>query len=164
MGSMKDQMMDIESERFDKWLAENSPDVVPGSEEWEQAANLYYWEQEYLADQAQWDHEHGLFVASLNNVHQRYLHAGQELKGLYTLLDTEQPELVYRMSFVHAVTVMEAYLMYCARALLEEDFPLTRFRDEFYMKSDKIKNPVKHAAREMALSMFRPAARILFPG
>lgn len=38
----------------------------------------------------------------------------QELKGLYTLLDTEQPELVYRMSFVHAVTVMEAYLMYCA--------------------------------------------------
>nr|WP_239991069.1 hypothetical protein [Enterobacter sp. GER_MD16_1505_Eko_090] len=78
---MKDQMMDIESERFDKWLAENSPDVVPGSEEWEQAANLYYWEQEYLADQAQWDHEHGLFVASLNNVHQRYLHARQELKG-----------------------------------------------------------------------------------
>jgi hypothetical protein len=63
MGSMKDQMMDIESERFDKWLAENYPDVVPGSE-WEQAANLYYWEQEYLADQAQWDHEHGLFVAS----------------------------------------------------------------------------------------------------
>ncbi|WP_396015951.1 hypothetical protein [Escherichia coli] len=159
MGSMKDQMMDIESERFDKWLAENYPDVVPGSEEWEQAANLYYWEQEYLADQAQWDHEHGLFVASLNNVHQRYLHARQELKGLYTLLDTEQPELVYRMSFVHAVTVMEAYLMYCARALLEEDFPLTRFRDEFYMKSDKIKNPVKHAAREMALSMFRPAAQ-----
>ncbi|HBL8874852.1 TPA: hypothetical protein LTW96_004553 [Enterobacter hormaechei] len=38
---MKDQMMDIESERFDKWLAENYPDVVPGSEEWEQAANLY---------------------------------------------------------------------------------------------------------------------------
>jgi hypothetical protein len=164
MGSMKDQMMDIESERFDKWLAENYPDVVPGSEEWEQAANLYCWEQEYLADQAQWDHEHGLFVASLNNVHQRYLHAMQELKGLYTLLDTEQPELVYRMSFVHAVTVMEAYLMYCARALLEEDLPLTRFRDEFYMKSDKIKNPVKHAARDMALSLFRPAARILFPG
>ena len=159
MGSMKDQMMDIESERVDKWLAENYPDVVPGSEEWEQAANLYCWEQEYLADQAQWDHEHGLFVASLNNVHQRYLHAMQELKGLYTLLDTEQPELVYRMSFVHAVTVMEAYLMYCARALLEEDLPLTRFRDEFYMKSDKIKNPVKHAARDMALSLFRPAAQ-----
>ena len=42
--------------------------------------------------------------------------------------------------------------MYCARALLEHDWPLTRFRDEFYMKSDRIKNPVKHAAREMELS------------
>lgn len=159
MGSMKEQMKDIESERFDEWLADNYPDVVPNSEEWEQAANLYYWEQEAIADQAQWDHEHGLFVASLNNVHQRYLHAKQELKKLYTLLDKEQPELVYRMSFVHAVTVMEAYLMYCARALLEHDWPLTRFRDEFYMKSDKIKNPVKHAAREMDLSLFRPAAQ-----
>ena len=159
MGSAKEQLLDIESERFDEWLEENYPDVVPGSDEWEQAANLYYWEQDALADQAQWDNEHGLFVASLNNVHQRYLHANQELRALYALLDKEQPELVYRMSFVHAVTVMEAYLMYCARALLEHDWPLTRFRDEFYMKSDRIKNPVKHAAREMELSLFKPAAR-----
>ena len=161
MGSMKDQMMDIESERFDKWLAENYPDVVPGSEEWEQAANLYYWEQEYLADQAQWDHEHGLFVASLNNVHQRYLHASQELKKLHALLDEKQPELVYRMSFVHAVTVMEAYLMYCARALLEHDWPLKRFRDAYYLKSNtkRIKNTDKQDAREMSLSKFRPVAR-----
>nr|WP_237162873.1 hypothetical protein [Serratia symbiotica]CDS58919.1 conserved hypothetical protein [Serratia symbiotica] len=112
MGSMKDLMLDIEAERFDEWFAENYPDVIPDSEEWEQEA---------LADQAQWDHEHELFVASLNNVRQRYLHANQELKKLYALLDKEQPELVYRMSFVHAVTVMEAYLMYCARALLEHD-------------------------------------------
>ncbi len=159
MGSMKDLMLDIEAERFDEWLAENYPDVVPDSEEWEHAANLYYWEQEALADQAQWDHEHGLFVASLNNVHQRYLHANQELKKLYALLDKEQPELVYRMSFVHAVTVMEAYLMYCARALLEHDWPLKRFRDAYYMESKRIKNPEKHAARDMDLSLFRPAAQ-----
>lgn len=159
MGSMKEYMQDLEAERFNEWLEENYPDVIPNSEEWEQAANLYCWEQEALADQAQWDHEHGLFVASLNNIHQRYIHAKVELKKLYTLLDKDQPELVYRMSFVHAVTVMEAYLMYCARALLEHDWPLTRFRDEFYMKSDRIKNPVKHAAREMELSLFRPAAR-----
>lgn len=159
MGSMKDLMLEIEAERFDEWLEKNYPDVVPNSEEWDQAANLYYWEQEALADLAHWDHERGLFVASLNNVHQRYLHANKELKKLYALLETEQPELVYRMSFVHAVTVMEAYLMYCARALLEHDWPLKRFRDEYYMKSDKIKNPAKHAAREMELSLFRPAAR-----
>lgn len=97
----------------------------------------------------------------LNNVQERYQHAIQELKKLYALLDTEQPELVYRMSFVHAVTVMEAYLMYCARALLEHDWPLQRFRDAYYLKSERIKNPEKHAALEMALSMFRPAARNL---
>ncbi|WP_313107864.1 MULTISPECIES: hypothetical protein [Pseudescherichia] len=159
MGSMKDLMLDIDAERFDKWLEENYPDVVPGSEEWEQAANLYNWEQEALADMAQRDHERGLFVASLNNVHQRYVHANQELRKLYALLDKEQPELVYRMSFVHAVTVMEAYLMYCARALLEHDWPLKRFRDAYYIKSKRIKNPEKNAALNMELSMFRTAAQ-----
>lgn len=56
-----------------------------------------------------------------------------ELKKLHALLDEKQPELVYRMSFVHAVTVMEAYLMYCARALLEEDRPLERYFEEYYL-------------------------------
>lgn len=156
---MKDSILDIEAERFDEWLAENYPEVVPDSEEWEQAANLYYWEQEAIADQVHWDHEHGLFVASLNNVHQRNLHANQELKKLNALLDREQPELVYRMSFVHAVTVMEAYLMYCARALLEHDWPLKRFRDEYYLKSERVKKKDKQSACEMKLHMFRPAAR-----
>ncbi len=133
MEIMKDMMIDIEAERFNEWLEENYPDVVPESEEWEQAANLYYWEQEALADQAQWDHEHGLFVVSLNDVHQRYRHARQELKKLYALLDRELPEIVYRMSFVHAVTVMEAYLMYCAKALLEHDWPLERYFEAYYL-------------------------------
>lgn len=162
MASMKDSMFDIEAERFDKWLEENYPDVVPDSEEWEQATNLYYWEQDALADQAQWDHEHGLFVASLSNVHQRYLHANQELKKLWALLDNPQPELVYRMSFVHAVTVMEAYLMYCARALLEYDWPLRRFQDEYYLpRTRRPKKKEKQIARAMDISLFRPIARNL---
>ena len=157
---MKDMMIDIEAERFNEWLKENYPDVIPNSEEWEQAANLYYWEQEALADQAQWDHEHGLFEVSLNDVHQRYRHARQELKKLYALLDREQPELVYRMSFVHAVTVMEAYLMYCARSLLEHDWPLKRFRDAYYLKSERVKKNEKQSVREMELDMFSAEAII----
>lgn len=160
MSSTKEHMMDLEAERFEAWAAENHPDVSSGTTEWEQICNYYNWEQEALADQAQWDHEHGLFVASLNNVQQRYRHANQELKKLYALLDKEQPELVYRMSFVHAVTVMEAYLLYCARALLEHDWPLKRFRDEYYLKSDikGVKKTDRQAARGMELSLFRPAA------
>lgn len=159
MGGAKDYLLDIEAERFDEWLEENHPDVVPGSEEWEQAANLYYWKQELSANQAHWDREHGLFEASLNNVHQRYLHAHQELKKLYALLDKEQSELIYRMSFVHAVTVMEAYLMYCARALLEHDWPLKRYFEEYYLPFARADKKVKQAAREMPLSKFRPVAR-----
>lgn len=159
MGSMKEYMHDLEAERFDEWLEEHYPDVVPDSEEWEQAANLYYWEQEALADQAQRGHEHEQFVASLNNIQQRYQHAVQEIKKLWALLENPQPELVYRMSFVHAVTVMEAYLMYCARALLEHDWPLCRFLVEYYLKSERVKKNEKQAAREMELDMFRPAAR-----
>ena len=49
--------------------------------------------------------------------------------------------------------------MYCARALLGHDWPLKRFRDAYYMKSKRIKHPEKHAARDMALSLFRPAAQ-----
>lgn len=98
-------------------------------------------------------------MASLNNVHQRYLHASQELKKLHALLDEKQPELVYRMSFVHAVTVMEAYLMYCARALLEEDRPLERYFEEYYLPFAKVGKKEKQAAREMELTKFRPVAK-----
>lgn len=160
MSSMKEYMLDLEAERFEAWFAEKYPDALSGGEEWEQAGLLYYWEQETLADQAQWDHEHGLFVASLNNVSQRYQHACHELRKIYTLLDDEQPELVYRMSFVHAVTVMDAYLIYCARALLEHDWPLRRFLIEFYLKSaPRVSNKEKLAARTMDIAKFRPMAR-----
>jgi len=157
---MKDYMLDLEAERFEAWFAEQYPDAQTGGEEWEQAWLLYSWEQETLADKAQWDHERGLFVASVNNVHQRYEHANHELRKLYALLDKEQPELVYRMSFVHAVTVMEAYLMYCARALLEHDWPLRRFLVEYYLKSaPRVSNKDKLAARTMNIAQFRPAAQ-----
>lgn len=161
MGSTRDQMLDLDAERFERWMTEHYPGVERDTDEWDQVSFLYYWEQEALQDPAEKSHEQNVFVASLDNVHQRYMHANRELKKLYALLDDEQPELVYRMSFVHAVTVMEAYLMYCARALLEHDWPLKRFRDAYYLKSNtkRIKNTDKQAAREMSLSLFRPAAR-----
>lgn len=160
MGSLKEYMLDLEAERFEAWFSEQYPDAQPGGEEWERAGLLHYWEQEALADQAQWDHEHGLFVASLNNVSQRHRHACQELKKIHALLDDEQPELVYRMSFVHAVTVMDAYLIYCATALLEHDWPLRRFLVEYYLKSaPRVTNKDKLAARIMDVAQFRSTAR-----
>lgn len=31
-------MLDLEAERFEEWLEENYPDIVPDAEEWEQEA------------------------------------------------------------------------------------------------------------------------------
>ncbi|WP_187488599.1 hypothetical protein [Duffyella gerundensis] len=159
MGSMKEHMMDLEMARFETWAAEHYPDVQPDTEEWEQIGLYYYWEQEALAEQAEREHEQDIFAASLDNVQERYRHAKQELRKLHALLDSSQPELVYRMSLVHAVTVMEAYLMYCARALLEHEWPLRRFRDAYYLQSGRINNRAKQAAGGMDISMLRPAAR-----
>lgn len=153
MGSIKDLMLDLEAERFDEWLEENYPDLVPDSEEWEQEA---------LADQAQWANEQHLFEASLNNIQERYQHAIQELEKLNYLLEKTQCELVYRMSFVHAVTVLEAYLMYCAIALLEHDWPLRRFIKEFCLNSGFVSKERKKEAHEMSLTQFRPLAKSIF--
>ena len=49
--------------------------------------------------------------------------------------------------------------MYCARALLEHDWPLKCFRDEYYLNSERVKKNKKQSVREMELDMFRPAAR-----
>jgi hypothetical protein len=83
-------------------------------------------------------------------------------KKLHALLDREQPELVYRMSFVHAVTVMEAYLMYCARALLEHDWPLKCFRDEYYLNSERVKKKSSLCVRWNLICSGPPHA-IMFP-
>ncbi|MDW8844583.1 hypothetical protein SD961_01535 [Erwinia sp. MMLR14_017] len=138
MGSAKEYMWELQEERFEAWAAEHYGEVEPDTEKWEQIREFYSWEQEALADQAQWERELGMFAASLDNVHQRYLHASQELKKLHSLLEIPQPELVYWMSYVHAVTVMEAYLMYCARALLEHEWPLRRFLEAYYLQSGSI--------------------------
>lgn len=160
MGSMKEYMMELEMERFEAWAADHYPDVSPDTPEWEQICNYYYWEQEALADQAQLEHETERFAASLDNVQERYRHAMQELRKLHALLDSPQPELVYRMSFVHAVTVMEAYLMYCARALLEHEWPLRRFINEYYLQSaPRVREKEKQKARAMDIALFRPAAQ-----
>lgn len=159
MGSMKEHMMDLQEERFFEWAAEHYPDVSPDSPEWEQIGNYYSWEQEALAEQAQWEHEADMFAASLDNVHERYLHAIHELRKVHALLDTPQPELIYSMSYVHVVTVMEAYMMYCARALLEHDWPLRRFLNTYYLSSRRVGNKDKQAAMDMDISLFRPVAR-----
>lgn len=80
---------------------------------------------------------------------------------MQALLDVPQPDVVWRMGVIHAVSVLEAYLMYCARALLNDDLPLIRFRDAFFFHSAKVSGNDKKLAPVSEISLFRPVARQL---
>ncbi|PAW33630.1 hypothetical protein CIL06_21685 [Pantoea vagans] len=128
MSSTKDHMMQVQEERFESWAAENHPEVQPDTEEWEAIAQIFADWQDFLADQAHEDYQQEKWSASLNSVEDRCQHAFSELNTLRGLNLAFQPDIVLRMVWVHSVSVMEAYLMYCARALLNHEPHLQLFR------------------------------------
>jgi len=83
--------------------------------------------------------------------------ATEPMDELERMNATRQPELFYRMGIVHSVSVMDAFLMYCARALLNHDWPLRRFRDEYFLRfASKGDQNIPHLND---LSLFRDSAR-----
>ena len=167
MGSMKEHMMDLEQERFEAWAAEHYPDVAPDSPEWEQIGNYYYWEQEAQEEQFYEEillarHQEDLCDrASLDNIELRFRHAMSELDELDVFPAKRQPDLIWRMGIIHSVSVLDAFFMYCARALLNHDWPLRRFRDTYYLQSRRFNKAERQEAAEMELSLFRPVARLV---
>lgn len=123
MGSMKELLFEIQEERRDEWIADNFPDVEEDTPEWSMASDNYQWMLEDLAEQA----ELKWFQDSLNDLDDRYKHAVRELDELQELITSAQAGIVFRMAYVHTVTVMEAFLMYSARALLNDAEHLDRF-------------------------------------
>lgn len=123
MGSMKELLFEMQEERANEWIAENYPDAEEGTPEWEMAAQNYSWMMDDLADQAKlkW------FQDSLNDLDDRYTHAVRELDELKELVTSASSGIVFRMAYAHTVTVMEAFLMYSARALLNDAEHLDRF-------------------------------------
>lgn len=123
MGKMKELLFEIQEERADEWIAEHYPDAEEGSPEWKMATQNYSWMMDDLAEQAEWQ----WFQDSLNDLDDRYIHAVRELDELKELVTSSDSGIVFRMAYVHTVTVMEAFLMYSARALLNDAEHLDRF-------------------------------------
>ncbi|EPM0144944.1 hypothetical protein [Citrobacter freundii] len=123
MGRMKELLHELQEERALEWIEENYPDAVEGTPEWEIAAQNYSWMLDDLAEQAEWQ----WFQDSLNDLDDRYTHAAGELDELKELITSAQGGIVFRMAYVHTVTVMEAFLMFSARALLNDAEHLDRF-------------------------------------
>ncbi|OAD97824.1 hypothetical protein [Pantoea sp. OXWO6B1] len=128
MGSAKELMLELQQERFEAWAAEKYPEVQPDTPEWETIGQIYSDWQDFLSDQAYEDYLRDEFTASLNSVDARCEHAFTELRTLQGLNQSFQPDIVLRMSWVHAVSIMEACLMYCARALLNHEPHLRLFQ------------------------------------
>lgn len=128
MGSAKELMWELQQERFEAWAAEKYPEAEPDTPEWETIGQIYSDWQDFLSDEAYEDYQRGKLSASLNSVVARCQHAFTELRTLQELSLEFQPDIVLRMAWVYAVSVMEACLMYCARALLNHDPHLRRFR------------------------------------
>lgn len=114
MGSMKELLFEMQEERANEWIAENYPDAEEGTPEWDAAAQEYSWFQDWMKEAA----EQQYFEASLASIPARLRDARAELVALSELIRTSQPHIVLRMALVHAVTVLDSFLMYSARALL----------------------------------------------
>lgn len=116
------------------WILAHYPGIEEGTEEWEQACRQYETMLEIIRPY--------LIKASLNNIDDRYAHALAELDDLQPLHAHSQPGIVRRLAYAHCVTVMEAFLLYSACALLNDRLHLTRFHDkksEFFSRKDVLK-------------------------
>ena len=123
MSRTKDYFMEIQEQRRDEWIVANFPNAEEDSEAWDDAAQEYGWYQDWLEEAA----EQQYFEASLASIPDRLENAKSELQDLEQLLQIEQPGIVLRMAFVQTVTVMDSFLMYSARALLNHEPHLNRF-------------------------------------
>lgn len=123
MGSMKELLHERQEEDALEWINENFPDAEEGTPEWETATQNYSWMMDDFAELAEWQ----WFQDSLNDLDDRYTYAVRELDALKALINSEQAGIVFRMAYAHTVTVMEAFMMYSARALLNDPEHLNRF-------------------------------------
>lgn len=142
MGSMKELLFDLQEQRADEWIDDNFPDAEEGTPEWDMAAQNYSWMLDDLAEQA----ERQWFQDSLNDLDDRYTHAARELDELKELVNPAQAGIVLRMAYAHTVTVMEAFLMYSARALLNDGEHLDRFYTNV-ASVPKIKGTIRKCAQ-----------------
>lgn len=130
MSAIKEYLMEVQDLRRERWIEEIYGDLDPESDEWLEAAGQY---SDWLDDVAE-RAELRWFQDSLNDLDSRYIHAVGDLDELHELRESVSGGIVCRLGYVHTVTVMEAFLMYSARALLNDDAHL----EHFYASHSKI--------------------------
>lgn len=150
MGSMKDYMYDVQSERADKWVREQLNDedglVDEDSEEYQSLLQDYADMKQFQSDAAEWEAElewlknngssilHKEFIEQLNDLREM---AGSNLADSKGFNPTVNSRLVINMTYAYAVTLLEAFLVDTLNALLSEN---PKFLKNAITSIDELKN------------------------
>lgn len=135
MGSMSDLMIDLDNERIDQWIRDRleGDDVDEESEEYKELADEYYNLQEHLRDQFEFEEDQKwLQKNDSSTFHRLFLEEINELEKLVIKNPLkDKPYIMYRMTYAHSVSLLEAFLGDTVKSLVNNN-------DCFFVNSRKI--------------------------
>lgn len=124
MSKMSDLMIEMENKRAEEWIGARlkDNDADENSEEYRQLAdefsNLqeFLWEQADFQEELKWLNKNGSTV-----LHENFIEELKELKKvLMSAHLSHKPDMIYRMVYAHAVTLLEAFLGDTIKSLISE--------------------------------------------
>lgn len=131
LSSIKEYLFDIQNGRVEEWIRERLSDqsLEEDSDEWQDLANQYYDYQEHLAEEAEWQAElQWLKSTDSSTLHKLLVSELDELKFLVesNIGNSREMEfmlhsnMIVKMSYSYAVTLMESFLGDTLKALISE--------------------------------------------
>jgi hypothetical protein len=133
MGGMSDLMIEMDNEKADEWVLKRlGGNASEDSEEYKELLDDYFGLQDYLREEAEfrgeleWLKENGSSI-----IHQHFLGDLAELRLLAKAKNLFQEDMIYRMVYSHAVTLLEAFLGDTIKSLVNES-------PKFFKNSRKI--------------------------
>lgn len=131
MSSIKDHLFEVQSERAEQWVRERLSDdqLDEDSEEWQQLASDYSDYQNHLSDEAEWAAElEWLKENGSSNIHKFF---SDELNALKIMAENNlghsknltfmlHSNIIVKMSYAYAVTLMESFLGDTLKVLITE--------------------------------------------
>jgi hypothetical protein len=131
MSSIKEHFFEIQSERADEWIRErlDDQDADEESEEWQELANEYGNYQDHLMEEAEFKAElewlrengssliHKFFIGELDALKKITDDNLSNNSNMAFLLNNQ---LIFKMSYAYAVTLLEAFLGDSLKSLISE--------------------------------------------
>jgi len=131
MSGIKDHLFEVQEERADKWIRKRlvNKEANEDSEEYQELASEYWNLQEYLKEQSEFEAELEWLKETGSSIHhKRFIDQLLVLTNLVKNDDVDAPYMIYKMSYIYAVTLLESYLGDTAKSLISES-------DEYFKNS-----------------------------